>query len=91
MALAPQLERPRDGMVPHTHTQAESLEADDHRCTHKLPRQFGAAELRRRFPNATADETLYGEDGQTPEAELADPVPLLERRQWGSPIGSSSL
>ena len=62
------------------HTQAESPEADYHLCTHKLSRQSGTAELRRRFPTATADEELDGEDDQTPEAELADPVPLLERR-----------
>ena len=65
-------------------TQAETTETDDHLCRNRLPHQFSRAEQQRRFPTAVPAEELYGEEDQTPEAELADPMPLLERRLWDS-------
>ena len=55
-----------------------------HLCSNRLPHQFSRAEQQRRFPTAAPAEKLYGEADQTPAAELADPVPLLERRLWDS-------
>ena len=51
-------------------------------CSNRLPHQFNPKEVRRCFPAATAAEELSGEEDQNPEAELADPVPALERRRW---------
>ena len=62
------------------HVQVEVPEADYHLCCNRLAHQYGAVERKRRFPAATAAEELYGEDHQTPEAELADPVPILTRQ-----------
>ena len=68
------------------HVRAETPDGDYHLCANKLPHQFGTAEQQRRFPTATSAEKLYrnGEEDQTPEAELADPMPVLEKRQGGS-------
>ena len=60
---------------------AKSPEVDYHLCANKLLHQYGVVERRRRFPVATAVEELYDKEDQTPEAELADSMPLLERRQ----------
>ena len=79
---APQLKRAQEETVALT--RAETTEADYHLCSNRLPHQFSRAEQQRRFPTAVPAEELYGEEDQTPEAELADPVLILERRLWDS-------
>ena len=49
-----------------------------------LPHQQAAAELEEHFPAAVPQEEHYGEEDHTPEAELADPVPLLEQHRCGA-------
>ena len=49
-----------------------------------LPHQFGRAEQQRRFPTAVPAEEVHDEEDQTSEAELADQMPLLEKRPWDS-------
>ena len=65
-------------------TRPETAEADYHLCSNRLPNRFGWAAQQRPLPTAVPAEELYGEEDQTPEAELADPMPLLERRLWDS-------
>ena len=65
--------------------QTETTTTDYHICSNKLPHQFSREERQKRFMTAVPTDEPYGETDQTPEAELADPVPLLERRLWDSP------
>ena len=64
--------------------QTETTTTDYHICSNKLPHQFNKEERRRRFETAVPTDEPYGETDQTPEAELADPIPHLERRRWDS-------
>ena len=49
-----------------------------------LPHLQAAAEMEEHFPAAVPQEEHYGEEDHTPEAELADPVPLLEQHRCGA-------
>ena len=78
---APQLKRAQEVTVGHfrqTATAEEASEAEYHLCSNRLPRQLNPEEIRRCFPAATSAEELGGEEDQSPEAELADPVPALD-------------
>ena len=77
-ASAPQLKRAQEETVELP--RAETAETDYHLCSNRLPHQFSRAEQQRRLLTAVPTDELYGEEDQTPEAELADPLPLLERR-----------
>ena len=64
--------------------QTQTTTTDYHICCNRLPHQFNDEERRQRFETAVPTDEPYGETDQTPETELADPVPLLERRPWDS-------
>ena len=49
-----------------------------------LPHLQATAEMEEHFPAAVPQEEHYGEEDHTPEAELADPVPLLEQHRCGA-------
>ena len=78
-ALAPLLKRAQGDTVALA--QTETPTTDYHLYSNKLPHQFSREEQLKRFLTAIPAEEPYGE---TDEAELADPVPLLERRPWDS-------
>ena len=63
-----------------TAEEAPTPEGEYHFRSDRLPHQLNPKEVRRCFPAATAAEEVYGEEDQTPEAELADPAPALERQ-----------
>ena len=81
-ASAPLLKRDQGQPVALAQTQTTTTEY--HICCNRLPHQFNDDERRQCFEMATPTDEPYGETDQTQEAELADPVPLLERRPWDS-------
>ena len=80
-AFAPQLKRAQEETVAFT--RAEATETDYHLCSSRLPHQFIRTEQQRRFLTAVPTDELYGEEDQTPEAELADLVPIYWKGDFG--------